>query len=169
MKFAAGILALSLILAGCSSESGPDEAADIAVGEFGEDAEAATATEGISVAEQEPSFGIEQRPVRIGFDGPEMDACGGYGEITGLNPDGDNFLSVRAAPDAAGEELDRLTSGTGVSMCENVDGWIGIVYEGSGAAGTSCGTGSPVADVSDYDGPCRSGWISQRFVELIAG
>lgn len=116
-----------------------------------------------------PKFGVEPRPVRIGFDGPDFDACGSYGEITGLNPDGDNFLSVRSAPSTDAEELDRLTSGTGVSMCDSANGWIGIVYEGSGTAGTDCGVGSPVESERDYDGACRSGWISERFVELIAG
>lgn len=117
----------------------------------------------------QPAFGVDARPVRIGLDGADFDACGSFGTITGLDPDGDNFLSVRAAPTTNAEELDRLDSGTGVSMCERADGWIGIVYQGSGAAGTDCGVGSPVDRERDYNGACRSGWISERFVELIAG
>ena len=161
---AASALGLSLLLAGCEAPA-PEEA-EIDTGEFGEVEEVEVAT---AAPPEEPTFGIDARPVRVGFDGPDFDACGSYGVITGLNPDGDNFLSVRAAPTSDAEELDRLTSGTGVSMCEQADGWIGIVYEASGAEGTGCGTGSPVPDVRDYDGPCRSGWVSQRFVELIAG
>ncbi len=138
------------------------------VEESATEAVSAENTEG-SVPVVDPKFGIDPRPVRIGFDGPEMDACGGYGEIKELNPDGDNFLTVRAAPTTDADELDRLTSGTGISICETADGWIGIVYEGSGAAGTGCGVGSPVPRMREYDGVCRSGWVNQRFVELIAG
>jgi hypothetical protein len=166
MRGAFAVLAgASLTLMACTGASEDAEVVTEETGEFDDAQEAMAVTE----APAEPTFGIEPRPVRIGFDGPEMDACGGYGEITGLNPDGDNFLSVRAAPDVDAEELDTLTSGTGVSMCETADGWIGIVYDTSGASGTGCGVSSPVADVRDYSGPCRSGWISQRFVELIAG
>lgn len=114
-------------------------------------------------------FAADPRPVQVGLDGPNFDACGSYGEIRGLNPDGDNFLSVRAAPTTQADELDRLTTGTGVSLCETSGNWIGIVYDQAGVAGVDCETGSPVPDVRDYDGPCRSGWVSQRFVELIAG
>ena len=38
------------------------------------------------------------RPVRYGLNGPELDGCTPYSEIRGLNPRGDNFVSVRAAP-----------------------------------------------------------------------
>lgn len=117
----------------------------------------------------EPRFAAEPRPVRIGLEGPDLDACGSYGVITGLNPDGDNFLSVRSAPSTDGEELDRITADTGVSLCESTLGWIGIVYENSGKEGLGCETGSPVASVRPYRGPCRSGWVSERFVQVIAG
>ncbi len=155
---------MTVLLAACGAPASEED--PIETGEFGEDEVVETAA---IAPPEEPVFGVDARPVRVGFDGPEFDACGSYGEITGLNPDGDNFLSVRAAPSSDAEELDRLTTGTGVSLCEEADGWIGIVYEASGASGTSCGTGSPVSEVRAYDGPCRSGWVSQRFVELIAG
>lgn len=155
----------SLALSACLGEVEEAETIAAETGEFAEPEEIEAVTEMVS----EPEFGVDPRPVQIGFDGPEFDACGGYGEITGLNADGDNFLSVRAAPSTGSDEIDRLTSGTGVSMCETADGWIGIVYEASGASGTGCGVGSPVASVRNYNGACRSGWVSQRFVELVAG
>jgi hypothetical protein len=155
-----------LALAACSAEVVD---ADIVPAE-GTGSTAAKAVEAEAAAPiPEPVFGVDVRPVRIGFNGSDFDACGSYGEIGGLNLDGDNFLSVRGAPNSNADEIDRLTSGTGVSICENADGWIGIVYEGSGAAGTGCDVGSPVPQVRDYDGSCRSGWVSQRFVEMIAG
>ena len=38
-------------------------------------------------------------PVMVGGDS-EQDACGGTYRVTGLNPRGDNFLSVRSRPAA---------------------------------------------------------------------
>ncbi len=107
------------------------------------------------------------RPVRVGFDGPDLDACSSYGEVSGLNPNGDNYLAVRGAPFVGAYELDRLDPGQGVSMCDYEDGWIGIVYDKSG--NQDCLTGSPVATEQDYDGPCESGWVSEDFVTLMAG
>lgn len=107
--------------------------------------------------------------VRVGQDGPDLDACAGYGVIKGLNPQGDNFLSVRSAPDGSARELDRLSQGAGVAMCDFKEGWVGVVYAPSQNADADCGTGSPVAKEQDYEGPCRSGWVSERFVELMAG
>lgn len=109
----------------------------------------------------------EIRPVRIGLDGPDFDACGGYGEVTGLNPNGDNFLAVRASPFVGAYELDRLDPSKGVAMCDYEDGWVGIVYDKTG--NLDCGTGSPVSSPRNYEGPCESGWVSEDFVTLIAG
>lgn len=158
------LLSTFAALAGCS-QSAETESSDAESGEF---AESSAPSEPTMVA-PEPSFGVDARPVRIGLDGPDFDACGSYGQITGLKPDGDNYLSVRAAPTTQARELDRLGTGTGISLCDSANGWIGIVYEGSGAGGGACGVGSPVPSERDYNGPCRSGWVSERFVEVIAG
>ncbi|MFL0356587.1 hypothetical protein ACI5KX_08900 [Erythrobacter sp. GH1-10] len=112
---------------------------------------------------------VAPQPVRIGFDGPRFDACAGYGLVTNLNPNGDNYLSVRAAPNGNAEEIDRLGPGKGVSMCQQVGNWIGVVY-GEGEEGIErCGTGAPVPSVRAYEGPCKSGWVNENFIELIAG
>lgn len=115
---------------------------------------------------------VAPRPVQIGFDGPRFDACSGYGRVTNLNPRGDNYLSVRAAPNGNAEEIDRLGPRKGVSMCQQVGNWIGVVYAEEGEEGEGidrCGTGSPVSSVRVYEGPCKSGWINENFVELVAG
>ncbi|MDY7098942.1 MAG: SH3 domain-containing protein [Pseudomonadota bacterium] len=111
---------------------------------------------------------VEPRPVRVGHDGPDLDACAAYGEVRGLNPDGDNFLAVRNAPSPKAAEIDRINEGTGVAICDEADGWLGIVYEDAESA-PDCGTGSPVAKEQDYDGPCKSGWVSKTYIELLAG
>lgn len=106
----------------------------------------------------------------MGRDGPDLDACGGIGRVSGLNPEGDNFLSVRAAPALRAKETDRLHTATLVWLCD-VDGdWQGIVYA-SGAFQElgDCRVSSPVAEPHAYDGPCKSGWVAAKYLSLVAG
>ena len=107
------------------------------------------------------------RPVRIGLNGPELDGCTPYSQVTGLNPRGDNFLSVRAGPSAGTRELDRLRPGQRVWICDEAPGWVGIVYGPRGS--TRCNVESPVRRVTAYRGACRSGWVSSRYITPIAG
>ncbi len=104
-------------------------------------------------------------PVMVGGDS-EQDACGGTYRVRGLNPRGDNFLSVRSRPAAAGRELVRLRGGQMGYLCDaSADGqWQGVVY-----GRIDCGVGTPIARSRPYRGPCASGWVSSRFVELVAG
>ena len=108
-------------------------------------------------------------PVKVGSDGPQMDACGIYAEVGNFDPSGEDYLSVRDAPDASTKERDRLAEGKGVSICASANGWSGIVYAGEGQDLAECGVGSPVASEQNYTGPCRSGWVSSRYLRQIAG
>ncbi|MEM9678026.1 MAG: integron [Pseudomonadota bacterium] len=105
-------------------------------------------------------------PVRLGLDGPEFDACGGFGEVYRLNPNGDNYLSVRNRPSGQGRELDRLGPKQGVWMCETRGRWIGVVYS---KGGQDCFVSSPTRNVRNYNGPCPSGWVFDKYIKLIAG
>lgn len=107
------------------------------------------------------------RPVRYGLNGPELDACTPYSEIRGLDRRGDNFVSVRGAPSTRARELDRLGPGRKVWICEEVNGWAGIVYGPRGS--TDCAVESPIPRARSYRGPCRSGWVASRYVTPIAG
>ncbi|WP_425416496.1 hypothetical protein [Oricola indica] len=102
-------------------------------------------------------------PVMVGGS-IEWDACSGNGEVSGLNPQGDNYLSVRAGPSSDSAETDRLGAATGVFLCDEVDGWFGIVY-GSGG----CGVTTPIEQRIEYEGYCRSGWVSKRYITITAG
>ncbi|AOL23527.1 hypothetical protein Ga0102493_112515 [Erythrobacter litoralis] len=110
---------------------------------------------------------VPPRAVLIGFDGPRFDACAGYGLVRDL-PDGNPTLPVRAAPSRESVEVDRIGQGQGVSMCQQVGDWIGIVYAPEGTE-ISCGTNSPVSSVRAYEGPCNQGWVDENFVKLVAG
>ncbi len=111
------------------------------------------------------------RPVRIGLDGPNFDACGSNGRVTGLNPRGDNFLSVRGAPSTRGRQLDQLRSGHEVYVCDSTadNAWLGIVYPADGRSIGNCAVSSPVARERPYTGRCKSGWVSARFINIYAG
>lgn len=112
-----------------------------------------------------------EKPVIVGLDGAEFDACAAIGEVRGLTGDGDVRLSVLAGPNSAAVEIDRLRNGTPVILCDSSrDGkWSGIVYPAAGQTIADCGTSTPVAKPSPYRGPCRSGWVASTFVVATAG
>ena len=103
--------------------------------------------------------------VTVDLDDQGEDACG-VGMVSGLNPNGDNFLTVRAGPGTEYDSMNQLGPDTMVSMCSESGGWIGIVYGGDGCVG-----GSPVGDTQNgpYSGPCQWGWVSGKYVQSIAG
>ncbi len=106
------------------------------------------------------------RPVTI-FADPELDACPSTGRVSGLNPRGDNYLSVRAAPGANAREVARLRPGQIVWICDVSAGeaWLGVIYSNGRR---NCITGRSHR-TRPYTGPCPSGWVAGRYVTGIAG
>lgn len=102
-------------------------------------------------------------PVLVGGD-PDLDACSSVGKIVGLDPNGDNFLSVRSGPGSKYDELDRLHTGDLVYLCDEHGAWQGVVYPAEG-----CGVTTSVPNQQPYTGPCRSGWIFGKYVVVVAG
>jgi hypothetical protein len=96
----------------------------------------------------------------------ELDACGGLGEVRGLNPRGDAFLAVRKGPGRKYPMIDRLYNGNRVYFCDDYGEWIGIVY---GEPAQDCGVSSPLPKQQPYKGPCESGWVHRNWLVLIAG
>jgi len=109
------------------------------------------------------------RPVRIGTVADDLDACLSQGEVTGLDPAGDNFLTVRAGPGRDARDIGRLGPGHIVNICEDRSGWLGVVFGPRGRPEEDCGVGSPGPSPRAYDGPCHSGWVSGRYVRVVAG
>src|SRR5687768_9147279 len=96
-----------------------------------------------------------ERMPRIGIAGDDLDACLSVGEVTGLNPRGDNYLAVRAEPSARGREKDRLGPGRWIWLCDEAGEWLGVVYSGDPADKPGdCGVGSPVETERPYVGRC---------------
>ena len=107
-------------------------------------------------------------PVAVNIGGePDLDACSSAGTVYGLNPQGDNFLAVRAGPGTNYAIRDRLNSGQQLSLCDERGNWLGVVYPRE--AGQDCGLGTPYARSQPYAGPCLSGWVHRRFVRVTAG
>ena len=111
-----------------------------------------------------------ERIPHIGLTGDDLDACLSVGEVSGLYPRGDNFLTVRAEPRATARAKDRLGPGRWIWLCDEAGEWLGVVYSADpGEKPGDCGVGTPAARVRPYDGPCRWGWVHSRYVEVVAG
>jgi hypothetical protein len=123
----------------------------------------------LCIAAQAPHPPRPAVPVMVGGDA-DYDACGAVLKVTGLNPRGQNYLSLRSAPSPRGRDLARLRPGQMVWDCDKSrDGtWIGVVYSPPGKD-LDCGVGTPIARPRPYRGPCASGWVSGKFLELVAG
>mgnify|MGYP003579286920 CR=1 FL=1 len=121
-------------------------------------------------AEREASTPVfnQSTPVRIGQLGPSFPACGAAGRARNVGTGAS--LAVRAAPFDTGEETGAVPSGGRFFVCSRSHDqkWFGIVYGENGTSG-GCGVSGPVTSRRDYEGPCRSGWVSSAFVRLIAG
>ncbi len=108
-------------------------------------------------------------PIMIGGD-DEIDACGSTGEVKGLDPKGDGFLSVRSGPGGSHfREVDRLFNGNYVYICGESGPWLAVVYSNRRELGGDCGVATPQRVRQAYSGPCRQGWIHSRYVRVVAG
>ena len=143
------------------------------LGEAEADAQAGpAATEATTAApSSEPSMAYDgpiPHPIKIGGEA-EMDACGTAAKVANLNPDGDNYLSVRDAPSVETKERDRLDPDQMVSVCDTAGEWSGVVYSKDSEQAKDCGTGTPVATEQNYIGPCAQGWVKSEYLEMVAG
>ena len=92
----------------------------------------------------------------------EHDGCS-TAYVYGLDTRNDGvFLAVRAGPSRRERELDRLRNGDQVYACIRDGDWFGIVYEGAGRTG--CNVRAPQRVTRPYAGPCRSGWVHERWL-----
>lgn len=92
--------------------------------------------------------------------GMDRNACTVQGRIEG------DAVSVRAGPGAAFEQVDRVSAGLVVNLCDERAGWYGIVYDRGGEY-SRCGVGVPLPR-GPYTGPCSTGWVSAAGVANLA-
>ena len=107
-------------------------------------------------------------PVLAGGN-PDFQACPTVGEIVGLDPNGDGFLSVRSGPGGRPfQEIDRVYNGMRVKICDQHGPWYGVVYDADNRT-DRCNVDASRSIRGPYTGPCRYGWIHSRYVGDIAG
>jgi hypothetical protein len=107
--------------------------------------------------------------VIVGRDLDNLDACASTGRVSNLGKGHDAFLAVRSAPSTSARVKDKLNAGQILSLCDQSGAWIGVVYSLPGDGPIDCGVATPSAYFGAYRGPCRFGWVSSRYVEVIAG
>lgn len=106
----------------------------------------------------------------VGREGPEADACVGIGSVFGLNPNGEEFLAVRERPDEYAPKKGELSSSTLIWLCDADGDWQGIVYPtGEDQELSDCEASVPMDEPEPYTGPCESGWIPARNIQLVLG
>lgn len=98
----------------------------------------------------------------------DLDSCAA-GRVAHLKPVPGNTLSVRAGPGTGFAEIDRLPLGHAVLLCDANGSWHGIVYGADGADTADCAIPAVITGRQPYRGPCRSGWVSGRFIAVTAG
>jgi hypothetical protein len=90
------------------------------------------------------------------------------GKVIGLDPNGDNFLSVRSGPGGQPyREIDRLFGSDAVQVCGRKAAWLAVVYSTGRKAQASCDVASKGAR-HPYEGPCKYGWVHSRYIKVVA-
>jgi len=98
--------------------------------------------------------GPVEMPVMVGGDGV-LDACATTAIAVGTR------VEVRRGPGSAYAVVDALAPGTPLSICggSSDPAWRAIVYRAPDEAALDCGVATPIATLTRYAGPCRSGWV----------
>lgn len=109
---------------------------------------------------------LQDRPVIL--EAKPFDACMSIGVVTGLNPHGDNYLSVLGGPSGEYREKDRLGTDDEVWICGQVGKWMAIIYPRN-TDFYNCGVNVAVRRTQRYSGPCAQGWVHERYIKITSG
>jgi hypothetical protein len=112
----------------------------------------------------QPRYSGGNEPVTLSAS--ETDPCS-YGVIVELAPE--TTISVYPGASEELDAIDELAEATPVWVCEtsNDKQMVGIIY--GAYHDQDCEVSSPVAEDTDYFGPCDSGWVMAQDVNLLAG
>lgn len=90
------------------------------------------------------------------------------GEVTGLDPNGDNFLSVRSGPGGSPyREIDRVFTADVVHICGRKAAWFAVAYPAGRKAQESCDSASKGTQ-RPHDGLCQYGWVHSHYIKVKA-
>ena len=153
--------AMIIALAACEGEVEPrPEIEDTDISEVRD-------LEGLNEADLPPTAdgvidpeGPVQVPVEIMVEGQAVDGCPSRGTVR-------ERADVHAAPQPTAPVIDRLPAGKMLALCESGIGqnWWGVVYPDEGDI-AGCETTTALSTGNTYAGPCRSGWVATRNIEL---
>lgn len=112
----------------------------------------------------QPRYSGGNEPVTLSAS--ETDPCS-YGVIVELAPE--TTISVYPGASEELDAIDELAEATPIWICEtsNDEQMVGIIY--ATYQGEDCEVSTPVAEDTDYFGPCDSGWVMAQDVKLLAG
>lgn len=104
-------------------------------------------------------------PVMVGGQEP-AEGCAGTATIS-VRPG--TRLNLRAGPGLSHPVIARLEDGQRVSVCQRRDGWVGVLVQRDGPGPRDCQVSDAGAKPVPYSGPCASGWISRKYLRILAG
>ena len=111
------------------------------------------------------SMAAGSMPVQLeAVDG--LDPCS-FGQIN--DPAADSAVMVFAGPSTDLDAVDYLNHADKVWMCQEVDGFWGVVYPAPQTDMDCEIAGGELVGTVNYSGPCNTGWIKAEWVELLAG
>lgn len=111
-----------------------------------------------------------QAGVPVNYGGDEIsDACSTAAQVVNLSNGPDGFLAVKDSPNIKAKRIDKILNGQSLWICEDsADGlWFGIVY--TSKENLDCAVSSSIKERKAYKGPCKSGWVSKKYVKVLAG
>lgn len=121
----------------------------------------------VGVANRSPHVALDV-PIIVGKNRAALDGCGAVGQVEGVDPRGDGFLSVRSGPGGSPyREIARLFNGQQVYICSRRGAWYGVVYNSPEIATVDCGVATSRDAPQPYTGPCPYGWVHSRYVRPI--
>ncbi len=99
-----------------------------------------------------------------------LDPCMSLAQVNNLGKGPDAFLAVKDEPNLKAKRIDKIFSGQKLWICEDSkDGnWYGVVYPTT--ENQDCDVNNiSIKNRKTYTGPCKSGWVSQKYVTIVAG
>jgi len=111
---------------------------------------------------------LASTPVEYGGH-DDLDACMSSGHVANLSSGPDGFLAVKESPNIKAARIDKLFNNQRVWICSESKNkqWLGVVYTKN--TNQDCGVSQSIKTKKPYKGPCQSGWVSSKWINIDAG
>jgi len=78
-------------------------------------------------------------------------------------------LNLRAGPGLTYSVIAQLSADQRISICQRRDGWVGVLVLRTSTGPSDCQVSDAGPKPTSYAGPCVSGWLSAKYVRILAG